>query len=158
MSEPALSKPFIHLRLHTEFSISDGLVTIPALINSLQQLHMPAVAITDVSNLFGLIKFYSGAAKSGIKPICGVDVLVENEEGVRSRIVLLVKNRTGYLNLTNIISKLYTDSETHGEPVLAIDSFSGVLEGLIALSGAQHGDIGSALLGCLLYTSDAADE
>ena len=97
MSEPAPSNPFIHLRLHTEFSISDGLVTIPALISRLQQLHMPAVAITDVSNLFGLIKFYSGAVKSGIKPICGVDVLVENEEGVRSRIVLLVKNRTGYL-------------------------------------------------------------
>jgi len=147
MSEPAPSKPFIHLRLHTEFSISDGLVTIPALINRLQQLYMPAVAITDLANLFGLIKFYSAAAKSGIKPICGVDVLVENKQGIRSRIVLLVKDRTGYLNLTNIISALYTDSETHGEPVLALDSLDGMTEGLIALSGAQFGDIGYELLG-----------
>ncbi|MDD9894611.1 MAG: DNA polymerase III subunit alpha [Gammaproteobacteria bacterium] len=126
--------------------MSDGLVTIPPLIERLQQLEMPAVAITDLSNLFGLIKFYSGAAKSGIKPICGCDVLVENEHGVRTRLALLVKNRTGYLNLTNIISVLYTESVSHGDPVLPINKLRGSSEGLIALSGAQNSDIGAALL------------
>ena len=146
MSDNLSKQPFTHLRLHTEFSISDGLVTIPPLIERLQQLEMPAVAITDLSNLFGLIKFYSGAAKSGIKPICGCDVLVENEHGVRTRLALLVKNRTGYLNLTNIISVLYTESVSHGDPVLPINKLRGSSEGLIALSGAQNSDIGAALL------------
>ena len=139
--------PFTHLRLHTEFSISDGLVTIKPLLQRLQKLSMPAVAITDISNLFGLIKFYSGAIKSGIKPICGCDVPVVNAEGLRTHLVLLVKNHTGYLNLTNIISDLYTEAESHGDPLLQISKLTGRTEGLIALSGAQHSDIGSALLG-----------
>ena len=147
MPETLSNQPFTHLRLHTEFSISDGLVTIPPLIERLQQLGMPAVAITDISNLFGLIKFYSGAAKKGIKPICGVDVSVENDEGIRTRLALLVKDRTGYLNLTNIISALYTESLSHGDPVLPINKLDGHTEGLIALSGALNSDVGAALLG-----------
>lgn len=146
MTESQPNPSFTHLRLHTEFSISDGLVTISPLLSRLKELQMPAVAITDVSNLFGLIKFYSGSVKSGIKPICGCDVLVENEEGVQTRLALLVKNRTGYLNLTNLISALYTDAESHGDPVLPVSKLVGSTEGLIALSGAQHSDIGSALI------------
>ena len=138
--------PFTHLRLHTEFSISDGLVTIQPLIERLQGFKMPAAAITDVSNLFGLIKFYSSAIKSGIKPICGCDVAVVNDEGVHTQLVLLVKNQTGYLNLTNIISDLYTEAESHGDPLLKIGKLVGRTEGLIALSGAQKSDIGSALI------------
>ena len=138
--------PFTHLRLHTEFSISDGLVTIQPLIERLQGFKMPAAAITDVSNLFGLIKFYSSAIKSGIKPICGCDVPVVNDEGVQTQLVLLVKNQTGYLNLTNIISDFYTEAESHGDPFLKIGKLVGRTEGLIALSGAQKSDIGSALI------------
>ena len=138
--------PFTHLRLHTEFSISDGLVTIQPLIERLQGFKMPAAAITDVSNLFGLIKFYSSAIKSGIKPICGCDVPVVNDEGVQTQLVLLVKNQTGYLNLTNIISDFYTEAESHGDPLLKIGKLVGRTEGLIALSGAQKSDIGSALI------------
>lgn len=140
------SPPFTHLRLHTEFSISDGLVTIQPLIERLQDFKMPAAAITDASNLFGLIKFYSSAIKSGIKPICGCDVPVVNDDGVHTQLVLLVKNQMGYLNLTNIISDLYTEAESHGDPLLKIGKLAGRTEGLIALSGAQKSDIGSALI------------
>ena len=107
---------------------------------------MPAVAITDLANLFALIKFYSAAVKAGIKPVCGCDVLVRDAQGKQSRLVLLVKDQTGYLNLTHLISGLYTEGAGHGEAVLAKAKLAGRSEGLIALSGAQQGDIGEALL------------
>ena len=146
MSENSSNQFFAHLRLHTEFSISDGLVTISPLINRLQKFRMPAAAITDLANLFGLIKFYGGAVKAGIKPVCGCDLLIKDEAGAHTRLVLLVKDHAGYLNLTNVISDLYTDSLNHGEPVLAMSKLAGRTEGLIALSGAQQSNIGTALL------------
>ncbi len=140
------SQYFAHLRLHTEFSISDGLVTIGPLINRLRDINMPAIAITDLANLFGLIKFYSGALQNGIKPVCGCDVLVENAEGVRTPLVLLVQDSVGYLNLTKLISELYTRGDSIAEPVLPQHRLEELGTGLIALSGAQRGDIGRALL------------
>ena len=80
MSENSPNQPFAHLRLHTEFSINDGLVTIKPLIAKLREMSMPAVAITDLANMFGLIKFYTAAKKAGIKPVCGCDVLVESDD------------------------------------------------------------------------------
>ena len=136
---------FAHLRLHTEFSINDGLVTIKPLLSRLQDLSMPAVAITDLANMFGLIKFYSGSMKSGIKPICGCDVLISDEAG-QTRLVLLVKNHQGYLNLTRLISDLYTENPSHGVPEISKKNLAEFSEGLIAISGAQHSDIGTALL------------
>jgi DNA polymerase-3 subunit alpha len=146
MSEPASAQQFTHLRLHTEFSISDGLVTIGPLVDRLRELQMPAVAITDLANLFALIKFYSTAMGKGIKPVCGCDVLVESENGSSTALVLLVQNETGYLNLTNLISDMYTRAEGHAEPMLRRADMAGRTEGLIALSGAQRSDIGEALL------------
>ncbi|MDG2420909.1 MAG: DNA polymerase III subunit alpha [Gammaproteobacteria bacterium] len=146
MLDKSKSQKYFHLRLHTEFSISDGLVTMVPLIDNLKKMEMPAIAITDLANFFGLIKFYSKAIKAGIKPICGCDVLVENQDGVCSRLVLLVKNRTGYLNLTSLISDLYTESSNHKNIVLPQNHLEGRTEGLIALSGAQHSDVGIALL------------
>ncbi|MCI5107556.1 MAG: PHP domain-containing protein, partial [Pseudomonadales bacterium] len=146
MSEPASAQQFTHLRLHTEFSISDGLVTIGPLVDRLRELQMPAVAITDLANLFALIKFYSTAMGKGIKPVCGCDVLVESENGSTTALVLLVQNETGYLNLTNLISDMYTRAEGHAEPMLRRADMAGRTEGLIALSGAQRSDIGEALL------------
>ena len=146
MPDPHQAQHFAHLRLHTEYSISDGLVTIGPLIEQLREINMPAVAITDLANLFGLIKFYSSALQAGIKPVCGCDVLVENAEGVRSPLVLLVQNSTGYLNLTRLISELYTRGDSIAEPVLPQARLEELGEGLIALSGAQRGDIGQALL------------
>lgn len=116
------------------------------LISRSRELQMPAVALTDLANLFGLIKFYSGAISAGIKPVCGCDVPVENEDGVRTSLVLLVQDDTGYLNLTNLISDMYTRSDGHSEPVLRRADLQGRTKGLIALSGAQRSDIGEALL------------
>lgn len=110
-ARPNLVQPFIHLRLHSEFSISDGLIAIKPLITRMVELEMPAVAVTDMANLFALIKYYSKALKTGIKPICGCDVLIADEnQNTQTRLVLLVKNHTGYLNLTQLISDLYTEN------------------------------------------------
>lgn len=147
MTDTSSTSAFAHLRLHTEFSISDGLVTIQPLIARLQELQMPAVAITDLANLFGLIKFYTASLKSGIKPLCGCDVrVIDAERNSETRLVLLVKNHAGYLNLTILISELYTDNPGQSEPMLHKHKLAGRTEGLIALSGAQMSDIGVALL------------
>ena len=91
---------FIHLRLHSEYSLVDGLVKIKPLINELAKLDMPAVAITDHSNLFSLVKFYRAALAKGIKPIVGSDVLIFNPDAAAEpfRLTLLAKNNTGYNN------------------------------------------------------------
>ena len=146
MVNKSLSQNFFHLRLHTEFSINDGLVTISPLIERLKSLDMPAVAITDFSNFFALIKFYSAAVKAGIKPICGCDVLVENSSGVRSRMVLLAANNVGYLNLTTLISAIYTEVDPRQDIVISQKKLQNHTKGLIALSGAQQSDIGVALM------------
>ena len=146
MVDKSPRQAFFHLRLHSEFSINDGLVTITSLIEKLKYFGMPAVAITDFANLFALIKFYSAAIKSGIKPICGCDVLVENCDGVRSKIVLLASSNIGYLNLTSLISGIYTEASDARETVISQSKLNKHTEGLIALSGAQYSDVGVALL------------
>ncbi|MFT4816029.1 MAG: DNA polymerase-3 subunit alpha [Pseudohongiellaceae bacterium] len=147
MSENLPNPPFVHLRLHTEFSINDGIVTIKPLIARLRKLSMPAVAITDLANMFSLIKFYTASLKAGIKPVCGCDVLVESDDGSKqTRLVLLVKNEVGYLSLTKLISELYTENPSQSEPSVYKSQLAGRVDGLIALSGAQNSDIGLALL------------
>jgi DNA polymerase-3 subunit alpha len=147
MPENSPAQAFAHLRLHTEFSISDGLVTISPLIERLLELKMPAVAVTDIANLFGLIKFYSKSISSGIKPLCGCDVLVRDlETGLQSHLVLLAQDKQGYLNLTELISEIYTDANGLSDAVLLKEKLAGRTAGLIALSGAQLGDVGRALL------------
>ncbi len=147
MTDTSPPHPFVHLRLHTEFSISDGLVTIDPLVEQLRELPMPAVAVTDLSNLFGFIKFYSRAIANGIKPVCGCDLtIIDDDTRVATPLALLVKNQAGYRNLTHLISELYTARLEHHEAAMLKSSLQGKSEGLIALSGAQFGDIGRALL------------
>jgi DNA polymerase-3 subunit alpha len=147
MSASTQTTGFAHLRLHTEFSIRDGLVTIPPLIDRLIELQMPTVAITDLANLFGLIKFYSRSLTKGIKPLCGCDVLVKNTAtDAITPLVLLVQNQEGYLNLTQLISEIYTDNAGLGEATLSLGKLAGRTRGLIALSGAQFGEVGQLLL------------
>ena len=146
-SSKTLFAPFAHLRLHSEFSIIDGLITIKPLLQRLHKMQMPAVAITDLSNMFALIKFYSGASKAGLKPICGCDIrVVDEDHDVVTPLVLLIKDQVGYHNLTAIISELYTDNPGHGAIVVSRTKLAEKSAGLIALSGAQYGDIGVALL------------
>jgi len=154
MPESATTIPFTHLRLHTEFSINDGLLTIGPLINRLNDLKMPAVALTDLANLFGLIKFYSTAILVGLKPICGCDLVVVDSEGAASNIVLLVRNHTGYLNITRLISELYTEAAGTTEPVVTMEALARYSEGLIALSGALKSNIASALLSAEVTRAD----
>ncbi|MCK5354313.1 MAG: PHP domain-containing protein, partial [Methyloprofundus sp.] len=139
---------FIHLRLHSEYSLVDGLVKIKPLINELAKLDMPAVAITDHSNLFSLVKFYRAALAKGIKPIVGSDVLIFNPDAAAEpfRLTLLAKNNTGYVALTELISKAYQEGQHLGIPMIRREWLEQNNQGLIALSAAMEGDVGKALL------------
>ncbi|MDO9106699.1 MAG: DNA polymerase III subunit alpha [Methylovulum sp.] len=139
---------FVHLRLHSEFSLVDGIVKIKPLVKRLAELNMPAIAITDHANLFSLVKFYKAAMGQGIKPIAGADVLVFNDEepAAPHRLTLLVNTQQGYVTLTELISKAYQEGQHQGVPMLKREWISANHGGLIALSGAMEGDIGRALL------------
>lgn len=139
---------FIHLRLHSEFSLVDGIVKIKPLIKRLAELNMPAVAITDHVNLFSLVKFYKTAIGQGIKPIAGADVLLLNPEDPAAphRLTLLVNNHRGYITLTELISKAYQHGQYQGVPMLQREWLEDNHYGLLALSGGLQGDIGKALV------------
>ena len=139
---------FIHLRLHSEFSLVDGIVKIKPLVKRLAELNMPAIAVTDHANLFSLVKFYKAALGQGIKPIAGADVLIFNPEDPATpyRLTLLVNNHAGYITLTELISRAYQEGQFQGVPMLRQEWLADNHGGLIALSGAMSGDIGKALL------------
>ncbi|PKM12849.1 MAG: DNA polymerase III subunit alpha [Gammaproteobacteria bacterium HGW-Gammaproteobacteria-3] len=140
---------FVHLRLHTEFSLVDGIVRIKPLIKKLAERAMPAVAVTEQANLFSLVKFYRAALAQGIKPIIGADVNIFNPDDPAAPycLTLLVKNRAGYIALTELISRAYQEGQHQGIPMLQRQWFEQHNhKGLIALSGAMEGDIGKALL------------
>jgi len=142
-----MNPEFIHLRVHSEFSIIDGLVRIPELVKKTHALNMPAVAVTDFSNLFALVKFYRSAIKQGIKPIIGADVLVSDpslEE--RFRVVLLCMNNLGYKHLTELLTRAYMEGQQGGLPTLERDWIFENNAGLIVLSGGREGDLGKILL------------
>lgn len=138
---------FVHLRLHTEFSLSDGLLTIPALIEKAAASAMPAIAITDLGNLYATVKFYQEALNAGIKPIIGADLRLFNEKEKKiQRITLLCQNNEGYKNLVKLISRSFLEGQADGTPTIQKDWLTNLNTGLIALSGAMEGDIGQALL------------
>src|SRR5689334_17435764 len=105
---------FIHLRLHTEYSLIDSTVRVEELVDTAVKMKMPAVAITDHMNLFAAIKFYKAALKEGLKPILGVDALIENKADPEKpfHLILLCQNLQGYKNLTRLISQAYTQCTT----------------------------------------------
>ena len=140
--------PFVHLRLHTEYSLVDGVVRIKPLAKAVAEKGMPAVAVTDQSNLFAMVKFYRAAMAQGIKPIIGVDVWLANEDEPTQphRLTLLCQTNTGYRNLTELVAKTYTEGQHRGIPILQADWLEDHSEGLIALSGGREGDVGRALL------------
>jgi DNA polymerase-3 subunit alpha len=143
-----MSASFVHLHLHTEYSLVDGTVRIKPLMEKARQLGMPAVAMTDQHNLFALVKFYRAAEAAGIKPIIGADVLIRNPDDVDhiSRLVLLCQNREGYLNLCDLLSRGYLEGQHHGIPYVRQDWVAECAAGLIALSAGREGDIGQAIL------------
>ncbi|WJW76590.1 DNA polymerase III subunit alpha [Thiohalobacter sp. IOR34] len=139
---------FVHLRLHSEYSLVDGLVRIKPLVRAVGEAEMPAVAITDQCNLFAMVKFYRAAMAAGIKPIVGVDAWIGNPQDPAqpSRLVLLCQDRRGYLNLSELISRSYTEGQHRGLPIIDRRWLEGLSDGLIALSGGREGDIGQELL------------
>lgn len=142
-----MTPEFIHLRLHSEYSIVDGLVRIPDLVTRVRQLDMPAVAVTDFSNLFALVKFYRRAMTEGVKPIIGADVLLSDESSKEQyRITLLCINNLGYKHLTELLTRAYIEGQQGGLPTVKRDWVFANNEGLIALSGGREGDLGKLLI------------
>ncbi|MCK4840450.1 MAG: PHP domain-containing protein, partial [Methylococcales bacterium] len=143
-----MKQAFVHLRIHSEFSLVDGIVKIKPLVNNIAGFNMPAVALTEQSNLFSLVKFYRATQAQGIKAIVGADVYIYNPEEPTSpfSLTLLVRNQTGYRVLTELISKAYQQGQHLDVPMLKKDWLADNHQGLIALSGAMDGDIGRAIL------------
>ena len=155
------SPRFVHLRLHSEFSITDGVVRIDDVVTAAVKDEMGALALTDLSNLFGLVRFYTAARAAGIKPITGADIWVSNPQDPDQphRLLLLVQNHSGYLNLCELLSRASLENQSRGraevdsawfsEPAAKVEDKSAkrtLTYGLIALSGARQGEIGAALL------------
>jgi DNA polymerase-3 subunit alpha len=139
---------FIHLRIHTEYSLSDGLVQISPLVDAAVNFRMPALAISDQGNLYGIVKFYREAIQSGIKPIIAADLWLANPAAKQKpfRCSLFCQNETGYKNLLKLISRTYLEGQQQGKPILEREWLVEWGAGLIVLSGAQYGDVGQALL------------
>ena len=152
---------FVHLRIHSEFSITDGVVRIDDAVAAAAKDEMGALALTDLSNLFGLVRFYTAARSGGIKPIAGADVWVSNPQDPDQphRLLLLVQNHSGYLNLCELLSRASLENQSRGraevdsawfsEPAAKAEDKKAkrtLAYGLIALSGARMGEVGSALL------------
>ncbi|MGB3742351.1 MAG: DNA polymerase III subunit alpha [Castellaniella sp.] len=140
------SPSFVHLRSHSEFSVVDGIARIPDLVKTAKSFGQPALALTDLCNLFGWIKFYKAARKAGIKPIAGADVWLGNPDDPDKpfRLVLLATSHAAYLDLCGLLSRAWTENSQRGRAEVSREWLSG-RAGLIALSGGRAGDIGHAL-------------
>ena len=139
---------FVHLRVHSDFSMVDGLAKTKPIVAKAQELEMPALAITDQMNFCGLVRFYGAAHNAGIKPLVGADFWVRSPEfpDEPSRLTLLAKDNTGYKNITLLISKAYQRGHVFHRPVIDREWLVDLKEGLIILSGAKDGDLGKALI------------
>jgi DNA polymerase-3 subunit alpha len=140
---------FVHLRLHTEYSLLDGIVRVPELMAAVAAAGMPAIALTDQSNLFAMVKFYKEAQAAGIKPLIGVDAWVREagERAPPSRIVFLCQNLIGYRHLTQLVTRSFLEGQSRGVPLMDRAWLTAsALQGLIVLSGGAEGDIGQALV------------
>jgi DNA polymerase-3 subunit alpha len=136
------------LRLHTEYSLVDGIVRVPELMAAVSSAGMPAVALTDQSNLFAMVKFYKEALAAGVKPLIGVDAWIREvgERAPPSRAVFLCQNLVGYRHLTQLVTRSFLEGQQRGAPMLERSWLqSDMLQGLIVLSGGAEGDIGQAI-------------
>ena len=145
----AVSQGFVHLRLHTEYSLIDSVVRVPELVEAVAAAGMPAVALTDQSNLFAMVKFYRAALARGVKPLIGVDLLLrepgERQQG--NRLTVLCQSQTGYHNVTSLVSRAYLEGQVRGVPRVDPRWLTREnVQGLLALSCAMEGDVGRALV------------
>jgi len=139
---------FVHLHLHSEYSLVNGMIRLPSLIEQTKQNAMPAVAITDLGNLYGTVKFFNKCMAQGIKPIIGAEVYIENPDKMNQpySLVLLVQNDEGYVHLSELLSRAFREGQEYGKPILEKDWLLGKTGGLICLSGGLRGEFGGALL------------
>jgi DNA polymerase-3 subunit alpha len=139
---------FIHLRLHSEFSITDGIVRLDEAVKRARQEQMPALGMSDLMNIFGLVKFYKACRGAGIKPIISCDIWLENpdDEDKPYRLMLIAKNRAGYGRLCELLTAAFTLNQHRGRAEIKRDWLeSGDNSHLLCLSGAQYGDVCQAL-------------
>ena len=139
---------FIHLKVHTEYSMVDSLVRVKPLLNECVEQRAPAIAMTDQMNMCGLVKFYSTAVNSGVKPIAGADLLIQDpsDEDDYFRVTALCMTTDGYLNLKYLISRAYLKNQHRGLPLIKKEWLVELNKDLIILSGGKVGDIGKAVL------------
>jgi DNA polymerase-3 subunit alpha len=147
---------FVHLRVHTAYSLSAGAIRVKELVGLCKAERMPAVGLTDTGNLFGALEVATTCAAAGVQPIIGCEIALERngaEEAVRAsrgssepdRIVLLVQNETGYRNLLDLVSRSYLASEAPTEPAISRSDLARASEGLICLAGGPRGPVGRLL-------------
>ncbi len=149
---------FVHLRLHTEFSVVDGTNRIDEVVAAAAADHQPALAITDLHNLFGAIKFYKAARGVGVKPLLGAEVALQGFSNERPgampgshtpplpRVVVLVQNQQGYLNLSELLARAWTRNTERSQALVRWEWLQELGDGLLLLSGAHAGPVGLALL------------
>ena len=138
---------FVHLRLHTEFSVVDGTTRIDDIVQAAAADGQPALAITDWGNLFGAVKFYKAARGAGVKPLLGAEILLDGLAGdAPTRVLLLVQNHAGYLHLSQLLTLAWTEGVSKGLAIVQWDWLRAHAEGLLLLSGAQAGPLGPSLL------------
>ena len=148
---------FVHLRVHSAYSLSEGAIKVKELIKLCQKHAMPAVAVTDSGNLFGALEFALAASDAGVQPILGCQVNLRRSEARPTsgpaagkplhpdHLLLLVQNETGYANLMRLVSKAFIESEAAETPQIALGDLEGASDGLIALTGGPAGPVGRAL-------------
>ena len=140
---------FVHLRLHSEFSIVDATCRIDDVVKAAAADQQPALALTDLSNLFGAIKFYKEARGKGVQPILGAEIFLEGlgvDPLAVSRVMVLVQSSQGYLNLSELLARAWTQNMVKNNAVVKLSWLQELSEGLILLSGAQAGPVGQALV------------
>ena len=138
---------FVHLHVHSEYSLVDGIIRVNELVDQTLKHGYHSVALTDLTNLFGLIEFYRSARMNGIKPIVGSEIRVAKDiDSISAPLVLLAMNKQGYINLTKLVSKAFVEGQVNGEPVVLFNWLEEFSDGLIALSGGMEGHIGNSVL------------
>ncbi|MBW3566773.1 MAG: DNA polymerase III subunit alpha [Proteobacteria bacterium] len=143
-----MTKPFVHLRVHTEYSLLDSVVRVKPLIAATGAARMPAVALTDQGNLFAMVKFYRAALAGGVQPLIGCDLQIaapESNDAV-STLTLICQNDSGYRNLSALITRSYREGQVRGLPVVQREWLQGHTDGLIAISACREGEIARAML------------
>ena len=142
-----MANDFVHLHLHSEFSLQDSTLRLKPLIAETRKRDMAAVALTDMSNLFAVVKHFKTATANGVKPIFGADVWIyhEDRKETLSRLVLLCQDDVGYLNIKRLVSRSYLEGQLADRPTINIEWLRDASEGLIALSAGLDGDIGHAI-------------